>query len=76
MLREPGVLDMTLSSESPTKINAGYSMVLKDVDVEKEVMVAGLRTDIDFLDAFQMKLISGTFITDLGCQECGIRPAL
>ncbi|MBO3700420.1 ABC transporter permease [Roseivirga sp. E12] len=69
MLREPGVLDMTLSSESPTKIDAGYSMILKDVDVEKEVMVAGLRTDIDFLDAFQMKLISGTFMTDVDAKS-------
>ncbi len=64
MMRESSVLDMTLASESPTQINAGYSIILKDIDEEKKVMVAGLRADLDFLGALQMELVAGTFITE------------
>ena len=64
MLREPGIFDMTLASESPTKINGLYSIVVKDMDIEKEVLLAGLRTDTDFLDAMQMELLAGSFFTE------------
>lgn len=64
MLREPGVLDMTLASDSPTRIESGYSIIIKDLDVEKEVSVTGLRADRDFLGTMQMELVAGSFITD------------
>ncbi|MCE7994462.1 MAG: FtsX-like permease family protein [Roseivirga sp.] len=65
MLKESGVLDLTLTSESPTSLNAGYSIILKDVDVEKEVYVNGVRTDLDFLDAMQIELVAGSFFSEL-----------
>ena len=64
MLREPGILDVTLASDSPTKIESGYSITIKDLDVEKEVNVAGLRADRDFLGTMQMEVIAGSFITE------------
>ena len=64
MLREPGVLDMTMASDSPTKIESGYSIIIKDIDIEKEVFVAGLRTDVDFIGALQMELVAGAFISE------------
>ncbi|GAB5523462.1 MAG: ABC transporter permease [Roseivirga sp.] len=64
MLKESGVLDLTLTSESPTSLNAGYSIILKGMDVEKEVFVSGVRTDLDFLDAMQIELVAGSFFTE------------
>lgn len=64
MLKESGVLDLTLTSESPTSLNAGYSIILKGMDVEKEVYVSGVRTDLDFLDAMQIELVAGSFFTE------------
>lgn len=64
MLKESGVLDLTLASESPTSLNAGYDLTLKGMDVEKEVSVNGLRTDLDFLDAMQIELVAGSFFTE------------
>ncbi len=64
MLKESGVMDLTLTSESPTSLNAGYSITLKGMDVEKEVSVTGVRSDLDFLDAMQMELVAGSFFTE------------
>lgn len=71
MLKEPGVLDLTLASESPTSLNAGYSIILKDVPVEKEVFVSGVRTDLDFLDAMQIELVAGSFFTEADIKNIG-----
>ena len=69
MLREPGILDVTRASESPTQIDGGYSFIIKDHDEALEVSVAVLRTDIDFLGAMQMELVAGSFISEVDVQN-------
>jgi len=64
MLKEPGVLDLTMVSESPTEINGGYSINIQDTDLQDPVFLAGIRADLDFVDAMQMDLVAGSFFSE------------